>query len=184
MSKYLFAVLVFITSIGCAWQTEPEPYREKLATDVVADLLIDEYEVRYDDVSERCKEHLHNVVYVERGERIYPDRTTALGLDSTAGGECLYTGSTSYIWIDPLLTPMLYNTVLVHELIHALLACQSDPMETGIGDGEGDYNEPDIWCTVGHGYNWDGQDEEDSLEYVVAEMVRYYDGPNSNKPTR
>lgn len=165
---------MLIGLFGCTWQTEPEPYREKLSTDIVADLLIDEYEVRFDDLSDRCKEHLHTVVYVGRGERIYPDRSFALGIQSLdAFGEHWYDG-VSYIWLEKSLTATSYNTFLVHKLIHALLACKSDPKGIGIADGDGDHNEPDMWCTTGHGCRWDGRDNADSLEYAVAEMVRYW----------
>lgn len=69
---------------------------------------------------------------------------------------------------------MQYNAFLVHEQIHGLLACESDPGGFGLGDGDVDHNELDIWCTTGRGCKWDGHDDENSLEYAVAEMVRYY----------
>jgi hypothetical protein len=155
---------------------KPSPSRTAKSppTDTVADLLIDEYETRFGDLSDRCRAHIHNVVYVDRGERIYADSDFALGSDNRdVFGEHFYDGA-SYIWLEKSLTPMSYNALLAHELIHALLACESDPQRTGIGDGDSDHNEPDFWCTTGHGCNWDGKDDTDSLEYAVAEMVRYY----------
>ena len=53
---------------ACTWNIDPIPYRERLPTNVVADLLIGEYETRYGDLPARCPEHLRNVVYVKRGE--------------------------------------------------------------------------------------------------------------------
>jgi len=166
-------IIVSVAFAGCTWNVEPEPYREKLATDVVANLLIDEYTTRYGALAKRCEDHLYNVVYVERGEQI-PDTATHMGTDNEkARGEHTYDG-VSYIWIDESVDAVRYNTFLVHEQIHALLACESDPSGFGIGDGDGDHNEPNVWCTVGYGCRFDGHDDTDSLEYAVAEMVRYY----------
>lgn len=156
----------------CAWQTEPEPYREKLSADVVADLLVEEYTTRYGDLARRCEEHLHNVAYVGLG--YYVDESDAvMGRDDRIG-EHLYTEYGSYIWVDNSLSAIQYNKVLVHEQIHALLACESDTFQQGVGDGDGDHNKAGVWCTDGKICRFDGNDDESSLEYAVAEMVRYW----------
>lgn len=169
--RFLIPVFFALISFACTWQTDREPYRERLQNSIIADIVIDEYEMRFGSVSNRCKNHLQNIVYVSSDERIYSDSEFRLGQLSGIG-EHYYDG-VSYIWVDPNLTNTLHNTTIGHEDIHALLACVSDPDETGIGDNDPGHKKPDIWCMNGHGCYRDS--DSDSLAYAIADMIRFYD---------
>ena len=136
-------VVIIVCICGCAWQTEPEPYREKLDTDVIADLLIDEYEARFGDLPARCPDHLHNVVFVGRGEPLYRDGDFALGVDEEAVGQHLYDHhGNSFIWVDENLSEIdskqvnrpanLFNRKAIRNYLESLIWLTREPIFTSI----------------------------------------------------
>lgn len=151
----------------------PEIFEGELDLGNIADVLIDEYEVRYGEISDRCDEHVHNIQLIGQNDRF-------MGIPDKYKGVHIYTmedgGYVSFVYIRDDATGAEYNVRLVHEAIHALLACLSDPEALGMDDGDGDHNQPEIWCTKGHGCQFDGQDDDSSLEYAVSDMVRCWDG--------
>lgn len=160
MEKALILLVLVLNC--CTWNVAQSPYKELIEPDIVVDLLVYEYESRNGDIGEECRQWLYNVEYVEVDE-------CGIVAKEDVDGIHKYTDTHSCIWIDDTLTPMSHNGTLVHELIHALLSCLSE----GLG-GDGEHNLTDIWCTPGQGCKWDGNDNDNSLEYAVAYEIRYF----------